>query len=44
MVTFHEAAMTPACRQALNALRQHRFIDDFHLAGGTALVLQAGLF
>ena len=42
MVDFFEHAITPACRRALNYLGQHRFIEDFYLAGGTALALQIG--
>lgn len=42
MVDFFERAITPACHQALNYLGQHRFIEDFYLAGGTALALQIG--
>ncbi len=42
MVTFHESAVTPACRQALVFLRKQAFIKDFYLAGGTALALQIG--
>lgn len=42
MVNFYETAITPACLQALNHLRQHSFINDFYLAGGTALALQIG--
>lgn len=42
MVKLYEAAITPACRQALSYLRQQDFIDGFYLAGGTALALQIG--
>ena len=42
MVDFYEAATTPTCHQALDYLRQHAFIGDFYLAGGTALALQIG--
>ena len=42
MVDFFESATTPACHQALDYLRHHRFIEDFYLAGGTALALQIG--
>ncbi len=42
MVDFFEQAITPSCHQALNYLGQHRFIEDFYLAGGTALALQIG--
>ena len=42
MVDFYESATTPACHQALDYLRHHRFIEDFYLAGGTALALQIG--
>ena len=39
---FYESAATPACRQALALLQQQQFIEDFYLAGGTALALQIG--
>ena len=42
MVDFFEQAITPSCHQALNDLGRHRFIEDFYLAGGTALALQIG--
>lgn len=42
MVTFFEDAITTNCRRSLNFLRQHDFIQDFYLAGGTALALQIG--
>ncbi len=42
MVDFYEAAITRACHQALDCLRRHSFMDDFYLAGGTALALQIG--
>jgi len=42
MVSFYEAAITPACRQGLGYLRHQAFIGDFYLAGGTALALQMG--
>ncbi len=42
MVRFFEEAATPACLEALRYLRQHSFIADFYLAGGTALALQIG--
>ena len=42
MVDFFEHAITPSCHQALNDLGRHRFIEDFYLAGGTALALQIG--
>jgi hypothetical protein len=42
MVGFHDAAMTPACHQALDYLRRQSFIGGFYLAGGTALALQIG--
>jgi len=42
MVDFYESATTPACHQALDYLRHHCFIEDFYLAGGTALALQIG--
>jgi predicted nucleotidyltransferase component of viral defense system len=40
MVTFHLEAVTPACQQALDFLREQEFIRHFYLAGGTALALQ----
>jgi predicted nucleotidyltransferase component of viral defense system len=42
MVTFYAEAITPSCQEGLDFLRQHRFIQDFYLAGGTALALQIG--
>ncbi len=42
MVDFFEHAITPSCHQTLNYLGRHRFIEDFYLAGGTALALQIG--
>lgn len=42
MVSFCETAITPACHQALDYLRHCTFMDDFYLAGGTALALQIG--
>lgn len=42
MVSFHEMATTPACRQCLDYLRRQAFIGDFYLAGGTALAFQIG--
>jgi hypothetical protein len=42
MVSFYEEAVTPACLKALRYVRQHNFIADFYLGGGTALVLQIG--
>lgn len=42
MVAFHSEAVTPACRQALDFLREQEFIRHFYLAGGTALALQIG--
>ena len=41
-MTFYAEAMTPSCRKGLGFLRQHDFIHDFYLAGGTALALQIG--
>jgi hypothetical protein len=35
-------AVTPECRQAFDHLRGQRFIQNFYLAGGTALALQIG--
>lgn len=42
MVDFYEMAITPGCYQALDYLRHQPFINDFYLAGGTALALQIG--
>jgi predicted nucleotidyltransferase component of viral defense system len=42
MVALQEHAVTKSCLKALNHLRQHEFINDFYLAGGTALALQTG--
>lgn len=39
---FYEAAITPSCQKTLMFLRQQPFINDFYLAGGTALALQIG--
>ena len=42
MVSFYEEAVTESCRQGLVLLRDQAFIQDFYLAGGTALALQIG--
>ena len=42
MVGFFEAAITPACQRGLDYLRRQGFLEDFYLAGGTALALQIG--
>lgn len=42
MVAFYETAATPACQRGLDYLRHQGFLDDFYLAGGTALALQIG--
>jgi hypothetical protein len=42
VVTFYEDAITPSCHEGLKFLRQHSFIQDFYLAGGTALAVQIG--
>lgn len=42
MVTFHEHAITASCRRGLQYLRPFPFLQDFYLAGGTALALQIG--
>ncbi|MFQ5435385.1 MAG: nucleotidyl transferase AbiEii/AbiGii toxin family protein [Anaerolineae bacterium] len=39
---FYESAITPSCQKALSFLQQQPFINDFYLAGGTALALQIG--
>jgi hypothetical protein len=42
MVTFYAQAVTPGCQKGLDFLLQYHFIQDFYLAGGTALALQIG--
>jgi len=42
MVTLHERAITASCRRGLEYLRPFSFLQDFYLAGGTALALQIG--
>ncbi len=42
MVDFFETSITSACHRALDYLRPYSFINDFYLAGGTALALQIG--
>ena len=42
MVNFFEKAITESCRQGTTDLRNYDFIQDFYLAGGTALALQIG--
>jgi predicted nucleotidyltransferase component of viral defense system len=42
MVTYHNNAITDSCHQSLVQLRDKNFIQDFYLAGGTALALQIG--
>jgi hypothetical protein len=42
MVKFYETAITPSCRAALTILGRQPFINEFYLAGGTALALQIG--
>lgn len=42
MVNFHEKAITTSCQKALQFLRQQDFINNYYLAGGTALALQIG--
>lgn len=41
-MSVYPMAITPGCRQALASLRGQPFLDDFYLAGGTALALQLG--
>lgn len=41
-MSFIETAITPGCHQGLSVLRHERFIDNYYLAGGTALALQIG--
>jgi hypothetical protein len=42
MVSYYDNAITESCRQGLAILRDYIFIQDFYLAGGTALALQIG--
>ncbi len=42
MVNFHEKAITTSCQVALQILKQQDFINNYYLAGGTALALQLG--
>ena len=42
MVKFYEQSITTGCRQGLLYLKSLLFIQDFYLAGGTALALQIG--
>lgn len=42
MVSYDKNAITESCRQSLVLLRDQAFIQDFYLAGGTALALQIG--
>jgi predicted nucleotidyltransferase component of viral defense system len=42
VVMIYETAITPSCQKTLTYLRQQPFINDFYLAGGTALALQIG--
>jgi predicted nucleotidyltransferase component of viral defense system len=42
MVDFFKNAVTESCRCALMNLKDCQFIEDFYLAGGTALALQIG--
>jgi len=42
MVSYYKNAITESCLQSLVLLRDHAFIQDFYLAGGTALALQIG--
>ena len=42
MVNFHPEAITPGCQTALTYLRLQPWLEDFYLAGGTALALQIG--
>jgi predicted nucleotidyltransferase component of viral defense system len=42
MVKFFEEAITPGCVRGIKGLGEHPFIQDFYLAGGTALALQIG--
>ena len=42
MVSYYNNAITESCRQGIAILREYDFIQDFYLAGGTALALQIG--
>ena len=42
MVAFYGNAITGSCRKGLAFLQDFDFIQDFYLAGGTALALQIG--
>lgn len=42
MVRFFEEAITSACVRGIAFLREYPFIQDYYLAGGTALALQIG--
>jgi len=42
MVNFFENAITSGCRQALDLLQGWSLLEDYYLAGGTALALQIG--
>ena len=42
MVRMFEAAITEGCRKTLESLGQYDFVNQFYLAGGTALALQLG--
>ena len=42
MVSYYNNAITESCRQRIAILRDFNFIQDFYLAGGTALALQIG--
>ena len=42
MVSYNENAITKSCRQVLAFLQDFDFIQEFYLAGGTALALQIG--
>ncbi|HEX6384491.1 MAG TPA: nucleotidyl transferase AbiEii/AbiGii toxin family protein [Anaerolineae bacterium] len=41
-MSYYENAATADCLRALEYLRQQAVIDEFYLAGGTALALQIG--
>ena len=42
MVSYYKDAITESCRQGIASLRDYDFLQDFYLAGGTALALQLG--
>ncbi len=41
-MSFYKDAITESCRNNITILRDFEFIQNFYLAGGTALALQIG--